>query len=255
MKHTMTVAVLVGLALVANAAAATAATENRAIAPGQSCPLPVYGPGYSYHPRIDPDRFVSVVDNPWFPLEPGRTLVYTGVKDGKTAVDVFAPSRRTRVVDGVRTRIVEDRLYLDGVLEERTADYYAQDRCGNVWYFGENTATVDEHGRVVDTSGSFLAGVDGAEPGVFMQARPELGRKFRQEWYRGAAEDVFTAIGINVPVTVPYGAFRHSLRTRETTALEPGVVDNKYFVRGIGEVAELAVKGGQEKLVLVDVLS
>lgn len=243
---------VVSLALVAGAMPAMA-TGTATGSPG--CRLPGFGPGPSYHPRIDPADFTSTVDNPYFPLPPGRTLVYAGVKDGKAAINVFAPSRRTRMVDGVRTRIVEDRLYLGGALEERTADYYAQDRCGNVWYFGEDTATLDERGRVVSTSGSFLAGVDGAQPGVFMQARPVLGRSFRQEWYRGEAEDVFAAIGLDARVTVPYGSFRHALWTRETTALEPDVVDNKYFVRGIGEVAELAVKGPAEKLVLVDVLS
>jgi len=246
---------VVSLALVAPGVPATAtgtATDTATQSP--ECRLPGFGSGPSYHPRIDPADFTSTVDNPYYPLTPRRTLVYAGIKDGKAAINVFAPSLRTRMVDGVRTRIVEDRLYLDGTLEERTADYYAQDRCGNVWYFGEDTATLDGRGRVVDTSGSFLAGVDGAQPGVFMQARPELGRNFRQEWYRGEAEDVFVAVGLDAPVTVPYGSFRHALRTRETTALEPGVVDNKYFVRGIGEVAELAVKGPTEKLLLVDVL-
>jgi hypothetical protein len=238
-------------AVVVVAAPAAATTQDRA----GRCPLPVFGPGSAYRPQVDPADFTARVDNPWFPQTPGLTLVYAGTKDGKAAVDVVVPSHQTRVVAGVRTRIVEDRLYLDGVLEERTADYYAQDRCGNVWYFGEDTAALDEHGRVVDTSGSFHAGVDGAQPGVVMQARPQLGRLFRQEWYRGEAEDVFAAIDLDAPVTVPYGSFRHALRTRETTALEPGVVDNKLYVRGIGEVAELAVKGQREKLVLVDVLS
>jgi hypothetical protein len=69
--------------------------------------------------------------------------------------------------------VVEDRLFLSGKLEERTSDYYAQDRCGNVWYFGEDTAELDSHGRVIDTWGSFHAGIDGAQPGVLMQARPQ----------------------------------------------------------------------------------
>ncbi len=256
MRHRIGVlTAVVGLALVAAAGPAMASATATGTATGSPhCRLPGFGPGPSYHPRTDPAEFTSTVDNPYFPLTPGRTLVYAGIKDGKAAINVFAPSRRTRTVDGVRTRIVEDRLYLNGVLEERTADYYAQDRCGNVWYFGEDTATLDERGRVVSTAGSFLAGVDGAQPGVFMQARPDLGRSFRQEWYQGEAEDVFAAIGLDAPVRVPYGSFRHALRTRETTALEPDVVDNKYFVRGIGEVAELAVKGPAEKLLLVDVL-
>ena len=222
---------------------------------GSACPLPRFGPGRSYHPRIDPADFSPHVTNRWFPLTPGKILVYTGIKDGKKALDLFAPSSRTRVIDGVRTRVVEDRGYLCNVLEERTSDYYAQDRCGNVWYFGEDTATLDRHGHVVDTEGTWHAGVDGAQPGVFMQAHPQLGRRFRQEWYQGQAEDVFKVIDHSAPVTVPYGSFRHALRTAETTALEPGIVDNKYYVKGIGEVAELAVRGPREEFKLVEIIS
>jgi hypothetical protein len=222
---------------------------------GSACPLPRFGPGRSYHPRIDPADFSPHVTNRWFPLTPGKILVYTGIKDGKKALDLFAPSSRTRVIDGVRTRVVEDRGYLGNVLEERTSDYYAQDRCGNVWYFGEDTATLDRHGHVVDTEGTWHAGVDGAQPGVFMQAHPQLGRRFRQEWYQGQAEDVFKVIDHSAPVTVPYGSFRHALRTAETTALEPGIVDNKYYVKGIGEVAELAVRGPREEFKLVEIIS
>jgi len=216
--------------------------------------LPTFGPGAAYRPVIDPARFSPNVDNPFFPLVAGTTLVYTGTKDSKKALDMFAITSRTAVIDGVTTRVVEDRLYLNDVLEERTTDYYAQDECGNVWYFGEDTAVLDRHGKVVDTSGSFHAGVDGAQPGVFMQAEPQVGRQFRQEWYRGHAEDAFKAVDLNASVKVPYGSFHHTLRTAETTALEPGVLDNKYYVRGIGEVEEVAVKGPTEKLVLVDVI-
>jgi len=219
------------------------------------CPLPRFGPGRDYHPRIVPANFGPHVTNPWFPLKPGTTLVYTGTKDGKKALNLVMTTSRTRVVDGVRTRVVEDRLYLNNVLEERTSDYYAQDRCGNVWYFGEDTAELDRNGRVVSTEGSFHAGVDGAQPGVFMEAHPHVGRKFRQEWYRGHAEDVFWVLKRSSRVTVPFGSFRHALRTAETTALEPGVLDNKYYVRGVGEVAELSIKGPREALRLVEVIS
>ena len=185
----------------------------------------------------------------------GRTLVFTGVKDGRSALNIFTTTPRTKVIDGVTTRVVEDRLYLNNVLEERTSDYYAQDRCGNVWYFGEDTATLDARGQVVSTDGSFHAGVNGAEPGVFMQAQPTLGRQFRQEWSKGQAEDTFKAIGLDAAITVPYGAFQHALRTAETTALEPGVLDNKLYVKGIGEVVETAIKGPLERLTLVEIIS
>jgi hypothetical protein len=240
------------------AAVAVLATTPGAVAKtssdDESCRLPVFGPGSSYHPEIDTGAFTADVDNPRFPLVVGRTLVYSGAKDGKTAIDLFHASRRTRVIDGVRTRVVEDRLFLDGVLEERTSDYYAQDDCGNVWYFGEDTAELDGHGNVTGTEGSFHAGVDGAQPGVFMQASPEVGRRFRQEWYAGHAEDTYKVIGLSEPVRVAFGSFPHALRTAETTALEPGVLDNKLYVRGIGEVVEKAIKGPREKLVLVDIL-
>ena len=222
---------------------------------GSSCPLPRFGPGRSYHPHINPASFSPNVTNRLFPLTPGKTLVYTGTKDGKKALDLVVATSRTRRIDGVRTRVVVDRLYLNNVLSERTSDYYAQDRCGNVWYFGEDTAELDRHGHVVSTEGSFHAGVDGAQPGVFMQAHPQLGRRFRQEWYQGQAEDVFKVIDRSAPVTVPFGSFRHALRTEETNALEPDVLDNKYYVRGIGEVAELSVKGPRETLRLVEIIS
>jgi hypothetical protein len=246
-------------AWIGKAAALTALALVTAVMPTsaeahRNCPLPVFGPGSQYHPRFKPLHFTANVTNPWFPLKPGRTLVSTGVKDGQKALDLFVTTSRTRVIAGVRTRVVEDRLYLNNVLHERTSDYYAQDRCGNVWYFGEDTAELDSRGRVVSTEGSFHAGVDGAQPGVFMQAHPQLGRKFRQEWYAGQAEDVFWAVDRNARITVPFGTFRHTLRTLETTALEPDVLDTKYYAKGIGQVAELSVHGPHEALRLVEII-
>lgn len=221
----------------------------------RACPLPPFGAGPSYVPTIDPAAFSPNVTNPLLPLKVGRTLVYTGTKDGKQALNIATTTNRTKKIDGVLTRVVEDRLYLDNVLQERTSDYYTQDRCGNVWYFGEDTATLDANGHVVSTDGSFHAGVDGAQPGVFMQAHPQLDRRFRQEWYARQAEDTFEVIGRSTWVRVPFGSFRHALRTEESTALEPAVLDNKYYVSGIGEVFEGSVKGPRESLRLVEIIS
>jgi hypothetical protein len=218
-----------------------------------ACPLPTFGPGAGYHPTVDAGSFTAHVDNDWFPLPVGTTFVYAGVKDGKKALDRVTPSTATRMIAGVRTRVVRDRLFIDGVLEERTSDYFAQDRCGNVWYFGEDTAELAPDGKVLDTEGTWHAGVDGAQPGVVMQAKPQLGRLFRQEWLAGQAEDVFRAVDLRAPVTVPHRTFPHALRTEESTALEPGVIDGKYYARGIGVVEELTVVGPTETLVLIDV--
>jgi hypothetical protein len=243
------------LAAVATALALLATSASTAAGAPPGCRLPVFGPGSRYHSRITRSSFGPSVTNPYLPLKPGTTFVYSGTKDGKPALNIVVPTSRTKVIDGVETRVIEDRLYLDDALVERTSDYYAQDRCGNVWYFGEDTAELDDDGNVVSTEGSFHAGVAGAQPGVFMPAHPTVGRRFRQEWYRGHAEDTFKVLDLSQRVTVPYGTFRHALRTRETTALEPGVVDNKSFVKGVGEVEELTAKGPVEDLQLVEIIS
>src|SRR5919197_2642084 len=138
-----------------------------------ACPLPPFGNSADYHPRVDPAHFGPDVTNPWFPLRPGTTYRYRGLDEGDRVVDVVAVTHRTRVIDGVRTRVVFDRLFQSGQVVERTHDYYAQDSCGNVWYFGEDTAELKD-GRVTSTEGTWHSGVDGAQPGVFMQARPHL---------------------------------------------------------------------------------
>jgi hypothetical protein len=235
------------------APAGSAAATPRARGHG-GCALPKFGAGANYHPDIHPAQFSPHVTNPLFPLPPGVTFVYEGVDSGRPAIDVFAPSRHTKVINGVRARVVHDQVYIRNVLRERTSDYYAQDRCGNVWYFGENTAELDTHGNVTSREGSWRYGRHGGKPGVFMQAHPQLDRRFRQEWSSGVAEDQFKAISRGKPVTVPYAHFAHALRTRETTVLEPGVVDRKVYARGIGEVVERSVKGGHDLLELVAVL-
>ena len=236
---------------------ACSSSGHKAAAPAstESCDLPTFGPGDQYNPSYDAATFTANVDNNWFPLPVGRTWIYTGAKDGQPALDVVTVSARTRVIDGVTTRIVEDRLFLDNALEEKTADYYAQDKCGNVWYFGEDTGELDKDGQVTNTSGSFHAGENGAEAGVFLEANPRLDERFRQEWYKGEAEDTYRAIDLATTASVPYGKYGTALRTEETTRLEPAVVDNKLYAPGVGEIVEVSVKGAREELRLIDVLN
>jgi hypothetical protein len=196
-------------------------------------------------------RFSANVTNPWFPLPSGAVWVYRGVKDGKPSRDVVRVTGITRVIDAAPTTGLSDLLYVSGRLEERTTDWYTQDQAGNVWYFGEETAELDRSGKVTSTEGSWLAGVKGAQPGLFMFAQPRVGRSARQEYLKGHAEDHFQVVKLVAPVKVPYGSFRHALLTKEWTPLEPGVLDHKYYVRGVGTVLEQTVKGGQERNELV----
>lgn len=195
--------------------------------------------------------FSARVNNPWFPLLPGTRYVYTGVKDGKRSRDVMVVTHATRTIDGISCVAVSDKLYLLGRLEERTTDWYSQDARGNVWYFGERTAELDAHGQVTSTEGTWTAGVAGAQPGIYMPVDPSVGQSGRQEYYKGHAEDHFKVIGRFNTVS-PRGAANIVL-TSETTPLEPGTVDHKMYVRGIGTVLEQTEHGPNERNELVSV--
>jgi hypothetical protein len=191
------------------------------------------------------------VTNSWFPLKPGTIAVYAGIKDGLSAVDVFKVTHRTQVIDGVRCVVIDDQLYLAGQRAERTTDWYAQDRAGNVWYFGEATAELNPNGTIKSTAGTFQAGKNGARQGIFMPAHPRIGASGQQEFSKGNAEDHFKILSLSAHISTPGGSSRHALLTQETTPLEPGVLDHKTYVRGIGTVLEATLKGGDERLTLV----
>ena len=198
-------------------------------------------------------RFVSQVDNPWFPLTPGTVYRYRGIKDGQPSNEVFTVTRATQVIQGVRCTAVRDLLYIRGRLHERTTDWYAQDASGNVWYYGEATAELNTRGKVISREGSWQAGVNGARAGVYMPGNPRPGHGGRQEFYRGHAEDQFTVVTRSAHVRTPAASSNHALLTKEFTRLEPGVLDHKYYVRGIGTVLEQTVRGGSERNELVSV--
>ena len=137
-----------------------------------------------------------------------------------------------------------------GRVVEMTWDWYAQDKQGNVWYMGEDTKEYDAAGNVTSTAGSWQTGVNGAGAGIYMPADPQVGTGGYQEYLAGQALDQYKVVSTNASVKVPYGSFTGALQTRETTALEPGNVDTKYYVKGIGQVAEQTVKGPKETSLL-----
>ena len=202
---------------------------------------------------VDPADFVRGIDNRYFPLTPGTVLFYKGKWEGRAERDRSEVTRRTKVILGVKCIVVLDTVTLDGKPVERTFDWYAQDKRGNVWYFGEDSRDY-AHGTWVASGGSWEAGVDGAKPGIIMEADPRRGDSYRQEFYSGHAEDMAKVLGKIASLSVPYGTFGDVLVTREWTPLEPGVAEKKYYAPGIGEVASRAVAGESEYLKLVAVI-
>jgi hypothetical protein len=203
--------------------------------------------------RIDPSNFVLPVDNPYFPLQPGTTLRYEGVKEGRRAVDVFHVTHRTKMILGVANTVVVDKLYVDERLEEIAHDWYTQDRQSNVWYFGETIKEFDRNGNQIPAQGAWEAGIDGARPGIVMPAQPEVGDVFRPEYYKGTAEDRYSILDLSAKVTVPYSSYDDVLVMSEQTRLEPGVLGLKYHARGVGQIKESVAKGPHETLSLVSV--
>ena len=195
---------------------------------------------------INPEDFTVRIDNPFFPLPPGTTFIYRGNREGRKQRDEFTVTDRTVVIDGVTCRIVHDKVFIRGVLRENTFDYFAQDRDGNVWYFGKDTEELDKNGRVVSTAGTWRAGVDGAQPGVIMEAHPNVNDHYFQEVAAPLAQDE--------TVAVPLGKFTNCLATKEFTQLEPGNIEHKFYARGVGFILGVVVKGGKERLALVNIV-
>ena len=208
--------------------------------------------GTTYAPVLDPAHFVSVIDNPYFPLPVGRKLVYTGTKDGQSQTDTVTVTDRTKVILGITTRVVNDVATHNGTVLEKTFDYYAQDDLGNVWYLGEDTTHFLPNGKA-DTSGSFIAGIDGAQPGIIMEADPQIPDAYRQECFAGEAEDTAWIVGTQGSVKVPYGNVRNVLTTLEATRIEAGAYDEKVYGPGIGIVSERSLTGPAEVAQLVSV--
>ena len=204
-----------------------------------------------YEPRIRPAEFGGPVDNPYFPLVPGSRWIYDAKQKGGTERTVVEVTRDTKVILGVPTVVVHDTVSTAGAVKEDTFDWYAQDRKGNVWYFGEDTKEY-ENGVAVNTEGSWEAGVDGAKAGMIMKARPRSGGAYRQEYYRGHAEDFAQVLGKVESVTVPAGSYHDVLETKEFTPLEPKLVEHKYYAPGVGVVREVTVKGGSDRTQLTE---
>ena len=202
--------------------------------------------------ELGPAGFGTVIDNPYLPMLPGSIAVYKGTKSGDRVTNRVIVTDLTKAIQGVTTTVVFDRVFVNGVLEEKTYDWYAQDKAGNVWYFGEDTRELDASGKVVSREGSWQAGVNSAKAGIVMQAVPGVGNTYRQEFAAGVAEDQASVIGLRTRADVPYGSFRNCLETLEFTALEPTVQEHKFYVAGIGLVKSQSVSGESEIMKLVE---
>ncbi len=194
---------------------------------------------------ISPTNFVSSVNNPYFTLTPGTSYTYETKTDEGIEKNIVLVTNETKEILGVTTTVVWDRVWLDEELTEETFDWYAQDKKGNVWYMGEDSKEYGD-GNAVSTKGSWVAGVNGAEPGIIMEANPKVGDSYRQEYYKGEAEDMGDVISLKESVTVPYGTFTDCLQTRDWSKIDASLNEYKYYCTAVGSVVlEVVVEDGE----------
>jgi hypothetical protein len=208
-----------------------------------------------YDPVIDPTSFVSNVTNPYFPLIPGTVYVVEGTRDGLPRRDQMTVTTETKVIMGVPCVVVRDVSMSDTALVEKTTDWYAQDKDGNVWYFGEDTAEY-ENGQVTSTAGTWLAGVDGALPGIIMKATPTTGDAYRQEYRPGSAEDFARVLQTDATASTPAGEFPSVVVTQDLDLLDKSKQEQKQYAPNVGFIgSDGMVAGHHEVRQLVSILS
>jgi hypothetical protein len=196
---------------------------------------------------LDPADFTTEITNPYWPMAPGDRWVYreTDGQGGEQRVEVTVTDQ-TKAIAGIEARVVHDVVSEDDQVVEDTFDWYAQDADGNIWYLGEDTKEFED-GKVKTIAGSWEHGVDGAQAGIAVPATPEPGLEYRQEYYAGEAEDAATVLSVDEWVEVPAGAYRDVLMTKDYTRLDSGILEHKFYAKGVGPVLVLAISGGSDR--------
>ena len=202
--------------------------------------------------ELDPADFTVDITNNYWPMKPGDRWI-SSETDGKgdvLRVEVTVQDGTHTVAAGIKARVVHDLVTRNGAVVEDTIDWYAQDSHGNIWYVGEKTAEY-QNGQV-STEGSWEAGVDGAQPGIAVPADPEPGLAYRQEYLAEEAEDQGAVLSTDEQVGVPTGMYTGALLTRDTTRLEPDLVELKFYAPGVGPVLTLVSSGGAGREELIE---
>ncbi|WP_148613245.1 hypothetical protein [Nocardioides rubriscoriae] len=215
-------------------------------------PGPYELPHGSQAVRLRPEDFTARIDHPYWPMRPGTTWHYVEHGGGEVARVRVTVSRRTRLIEGVRARVVHDVARVGGEVVEATWDWYAQESAGSLWYLGEFSQTFED-GVPVSTEGSWVHGRDGAQAGMILPARPRPGCGYREEYRAGVAEDRARILSTHEVLRTPTGLHRGVVQTANTSPLEPDVLENKFYARGVGPVLELDLSPELGRAVLVRV--
>jgi len=183
-------------------------------------------------------QFSSTGRNMYFILEPGYQLVLEGVEGEDTIRLTITVLNETEKVDGIRTRVVEERETVNGELVEISRNFFAIcEQTNSVFYFGEEVE-IYKDGKVVSHQGSWRAGSENAKAGLMMPGMVLLGARYYQEMAPQVAMDRAEIVSDNQFLQTPGARYENCLKTEETTPLEPGVKEYKFYAPGVGLVKD-----------------
>jgi hypothetical protein len=204
--------------------------------------------------NLKPEDFTLEIDNPYWPMRPGSRWEFleTDTKGHRERVVTEVTNRTKMTAAGIKARVIRDAATEDGKPAEITDDWYAQDKDGNLWYFGEAVNNY-ENGKLVDHEGSWEAGVRGAQAGIAMPANPKPGQTYRQEYSKGVAEDHGSVVTVGKErVEVPFGFFNKGvLMTRDTAPIEPKVQELKFYAPNVGPILSVHTDGAGGRAQLI----
>jgi hypothetical protein len=250
MRHAASIsaALLIGIATACGGGSSQSTQPTTSTATGTAATsLPVGSKPF----KMNPADFTTEIDHPYWPMKPGSRWIFRETDaEGSVSRVVVTVLDETKTIMGIEARIVHDQVSEKGEVKEDTFDWYAQDSKGNLWYLGEDT-TEYENGKPKTKEGSWEAGVNGAFAGVILPAHPEVGITYREEYYKGHAEDGASILSVDAFAKVPYGTFDHGIQTRNFSGIEPDVIEEKIYAKGVGVVLELTVSGGSDRTELV----
>ncbi len=204
-----------------------------------------------YDPQINPSDFSTNITNPLFTLPIGRKLTYEEQTTGGSEKNVIEIANEKRIIMGVETIVYRDKVWKNNQLIEDTKDYLAQDKDGNVWYFGEEVNNY-ESGKLVDHKGSWIAGNKGALPGIWIKSQHFVGDSYRQEYYQGEAEDMTNVVAVNKTVKTKKATYKGCVKMYDWTPLEPSSQENKYYCPEVGALVVSEHIGQGDRMELID---
>ena len=203
-----------------------------------------------YDVDLDPAHFMTPEEiienpNPYWPMTPGTLYRYRGITDeGEEEIIEVRFTGDVRMIEDIPCMVVRDTVWKDGEVAEDTWDWYAQDKEGSVWYFGEITFEYEDE-QISGLEGSWETGKDGAKPGYQMPAAPSVGFAYRQELLYTEAEDAAEVLALGQSVQVEYGSFDDCVQTADYNLLDPGMLEHKNYAPGIGFILELKPETGE----------